>query len=69
MNISEATAVYAEYLSGLPFAREFFDEETLNEYKEDMAKAHAEMERAWLESAVSKEAPVGQGNELPSSGD
>lgn len=50
MDISLATAAYAEYVNGHPWARANFDEEQLALYEEDMAKAKHLMERLWLES-------------------
>ena len=50
MDISEATAAWADYVNGLPFARENFDSISLDEYEQDLGKARAEMERAWLEA-------------------
>lgn len=48
--LGDATEAYGHYLNARPRAVEHFDADALAEYDADLAKAKAQMERAWLES-------------------
>lgn len=49
MALSEDIEAYAAYLNALPAAREQMRHEDLVEFEQDVEKARAAMEVAWLE--------------------
>lgn len=55
MTLSDAIDVYATYLNAVPKAREHYEPEELQDFLEDLAKARAEMEIAWLAAHPTKE--------------
>lgn len=53
---SDEIEAYAAYRNALTFARERYDIDELEQFEEDLAKAKAAMERAWLDLIPNQEA-------------
>jgi hypothetical protein len=49
VSVGEATEAYAAYLNARPRAVEHYEPDELADYDEDLEKARAAMERAWLD--------------------
>ncbi len=52
MNLADEIQAYAAYLNGYRTARENLRYEELEEYEQDMAKAQASMEAAYLAASM-----------------
>lgn len=50
MALSDEIDAYSAYLNGLPRATREYEPEALAEYVEDLEKAKAQLERAYLEA-------------------
>lgn len=59
MSYADEVQAFAAYRNALTFARERYDASELERFEEDLAKAKASMDRAWLDLIPTQEKPSG----------
>lgn len=52
LNVGDEVEAYAAYLNARPRASEQMRHEELEQFDQDLGKARAQMERAWLENGI-----------------